>query len=462
MEDVVFTLNNIVDDIARMYADSADHEDTQSVDSLMDVDTIQKLARNECEGKINLSTRSDPSHSPEPPLSAKSDGGSDSEDDISLYSASLGPSPTSSGFTTPSLSPMSFTFVTNKDLVHPDVAPIRFNEGPPSMAHNNIPPGTPAPPERSPLTGYELAVLGTDPSNLAPALTLDIPRIGLELNLDSKPPLWTPSLSVHSSLSSNSGSSLLSGQDGLDIIYQTSGRPNVSLTAPRDHMPGVSPPHLAKAPPLPPRPPHPRDPPPHLPALRSPTIQSAPRLDQNQDWTTDPRTGRDELGAEHLARQREWARLTIIHASSLAEPRDLPPCRPVDKYLAWGSYSPCSISPPRKRILGAMGRRVHVGPRMLPCGDWDPERRGGAIDRWNSREALRKERMRAPEAEKEPKSRSKPAVPLRINTSGGFNGSSGIGYHTREEVEGEGDEPDPLLSEVGSSQREKKKEGKQG
>jgi hypothetical protein len=38
MEDVVFTLNNIVDDIARMYADATSRNDIKLVDSLMDVD----------------------------------------------------------------------------------------------------------------------------------------------------------------------------------------------------------------------------------------------------------------------------------------------------------------------------------------------------------------------------------------------------------------------------------------
>ncbi|CEL59607.1 hypothetical protein RSOLAG1IB_03540 [Rhizoctonia solani AG-1 IB] len=430
MEDVVFTLNNIVDDIARMYADATSRNDTKLVDSLMDVDIAQKSTESEHKGRIDFLTRSDPLHSPEPPLSARSDKNSEFEGDTSLYSASLEPSPTSSRFTTPPLSPASFASVTGGDSRNLDVAgshpPAKVDQTVPSAAPDGILFDMPNLPERSLQTDGK-SVLLESPGSLfgaAPFPTPKVPSSGLELNSDSKL-LRAPNLFAQSSLISCSDSSVMSARDGVEIIYQTS-------VAPGGHMPGVSPPHLTKAPRLPPRPIHPRDSPPHLPALRPPSSQFTPRLGQNEDWTAKSLTRLMDLGAEHLVKQRGWARVTITHASSLAEPRDLPPCRPVDKYLAWRSYSSHSISPPRKRILGAMGRRVHIGPRMLARGDWDPDRRGGTIDRWNNREGLRRERTRASETEKEFRSILKPVVPLSINTSRDFSDGLGITHQTEE------------------------------
>ncbi|KAF8742848.1 hypothetical protein RHS02_02925, partial [Rhizoctonia solani] len=461
MEDVVFTLNNILDDITRMYADSTDSNDTRSANSPMG-DDVPRVGSNggQCGEKINSST---PPDSSRPPPSVRSGGSSDSEDNLSLCSDSLESSPTSSGFTTPSLSPTSLTFVTDKDTVHLDQAPsfplAEASKGLPLVTPGNIL-SRPTTQEHSSQADSELEVLETDPSEVAPILALEVSSIGLEFNYNKKSCLWTPCVS-DGSPSPSLSLSQSSRQHDVGIIYQTSTRPMTPVTAPRDHMPGVSPPHLAKAPRLPPRSLHPREPPPHLPALRSHTLQSAPKLHQNEDWNTDSRTGRVELGgADHLMRQREWARLTITHASSLAEPKDLPPYRPVDKYLAWGSYSSCSVSPPRKRILGAMGRRVHIGPRMLPRGDWDPERRGGAIDRWNNREIMRRERMRTYEAEQEPKPRLKPIVPLRINTSRYYTGCQDTGCQPGQGVERGGNAPVHLLSQSRFVEREN--EGEKG
>ncbi|QRW16081.1 hypothetical protein RhiXN_04082 [Rhizoctonia solani] len=442
MEDVVFTLNNILDDITRMYADSTDSNHAHSVNSPRVTMCDPRVGSNgdRFDEKMNSLT---PPDSSRPPLSIRSGGGSDSEDNLSLCSDSLESSPTSSGFTTPSLSPSSLTFVTDKDTVHLDQAPsfplAEANKGLPLVTPGNIL-SRPTTQEHSSQADSELEVLETDPSEVAPILALEVSNIGLEFNYNKKSCLWTPCVSDGSPSPSLSFSQS-SRQHDAGIIYQTCTRPMTPVTTPRDHMPGVSPPHLAKAPRLPPRSLHPREPPPHLPALRSHTLQSAPKLHQNEDWNTDSRTGRVELGgADHLMRQREWARLTITHASSLAEPKDLPPYRPVDKYLAWGSYSSCSVSPPRKRILGAMGRRVHIGPRMLPRGDWDPERRGGAIDRWNNREIMRRERMRTYEAEQEPK--------------------RDTGCQPEQGVEREGNAPAHLLSQSRFVEREN--EGEKG
>ncbi|KAF8759952.1 hypothetical protein RHS01_01846 [Rhizoctonia solani] len=356
MEDVVFTLNNILDDITRMYADSTDSNHAHSVNSPMGDDPRVGSNGDRFDEKMNSLT---PPDSSRPPLSIRSGGGSDSEDNLSLCSDSLESSPTSSGFTTPSLSPTSLTFVTDKDTVHLDQAPsfplAEANKGLPLVTPGNIL-SRPTTQEHSSQADSELEVLETDPSEVAPILALESSR-----------------------------------QHDAGIIYQTNTRPMTPVTTPRDHMPGVSPPHLAKAPRLPPRSLH-------------------PRSTKTKTGTRTHERAESSSGCDHLMRQREWARLTITHASSLAEPKDLPPYRPVDKYLAWGSYSSCSVSPPRKRILGAMGRRVHIGPRMLPRGDWDPERRGGAIDRWNNREIMRRERMRTYEAEQEPKAEPEQGV----------------------------------------------------
>ncbi|CAE6530632.1 unnamed protein product [Rhizoctonia solani] len=120
MEDVVFTLNNIVDDISRMYAGSFD--DVSLDDSPMEIDIKQlSSVENKSQQEINPSARPDSPTLSEPPTSARSTASSDSEDTVSLYSASLGPSPVSSGFTTPSSSPTSLTFITDKDTTdwHP-------------------------------------------------------------------------------------------------------------------------------------------------------------------------------------------------------------------------------------------------------------------------------------------------------------------------------------------------------
>ncbi|CAE6523496.1 unnamed protein product [Rhizoctonia solani] len=444
MEDVVFTLNNIVDDIAKMYAGTSDNS---SLDDLpMEVVATQlSLVQNESKEEVNLFTRPDSPTLSEPPLSAKSTGNSDSEDCTSLYSASGGPSPTSSGFTTPSSSPTLLTFLNDKDTMNSDRDL--------SLVPGDIQPGTHVTLECSPEPDTErTSVTETSPSDAAPISILEIPSIKLEPNSNLEPLLWAPSLSFDSNPLTSLGSWLSSEQGGIEIIYQTSASSSVFLATSSNHMPGVNPPHLTKVPPrLPPRP-RPRDSPPHLPALRSPTLQFTPKLDQNEDWDTGSQKEQTELGAAHLMRQRQWARMTITHASSLAEPQSLPPCRPVDKYLEWGSYSSPSASPPRKRNLGAMGRRVHVGPRMLPRGDWDPDRRGGAIDRWNSREALRRDRIRTYEdGEQDPRPKVKPIVPLRINTSRVYKKGSDSECDSDIHQKAEGEDDAPVSSSSGTS-----------
>ncbi|KAJ1308703.1 hypothetical protein OPQ81_004394 [Rhizoctonia solani] len=347
--------------------------------------------------EFNAFAQPDPPSLSEPPLSAKSSGNSDSEDD-------------------PSPSLTSHTFITHKDAVDPDTGVDRARPFTPS----SVQPSAHAPGSRSPEISTKITgPLEPNPSDMAATSILEIPRINLEPEFDSKPFLWTPSLSLDSESVTHSDPSLSSEQSSIGIIYQTGNGPPVFLASPADRMPGIRPPHLTMAPPrLPPLPTLACDPPSHLPALRSPTLRSTPRLDQNEEWDTASRVKRNELGGAYLVKQRQWARMTITYASSLAEPQSLPPCRPVDKYIAWNSSSTPSVSSPRKRSLGALGRRVHIGPRMLPHGDWDPERRGGVIDHWNSRETLRRERVKPyGEVEQEPKRKLKPIVPLKIDTS---------------------------------------------
>ncbi|KAG8756418.1 hypothetical protein FRC11_005343 [Ceratobasidium sp. 423] len=290
MEDVVFTLNKIVDDIANMYADSSDHSLLD--DSPMEVDATQLgPARNESKEEANLSARPDSPTLSEPPLSARSTGSSDSEDCSSLYSASGGPSPTSSGFTTPSSSPTSLTFINDRDTIDSDrdLSPVP----------DDVQPGTHFPLERSPGMDTEnTSVTETSPSDITPISILEIPSIKLEPSPGLKPFLWTPSLSFDPNLLTSSGSSPSPEQDGIEIIYQTSASPPVFLATPSDHMPGVSPPYLTKV--IPSLPPRLRDSPPHLLALRSPILQFTPRLDQNEDWDTGSQTKWNKLGAAHL------------------------------------------------------------------------------------------------------------------------------------------------------------------
>ncbi|CAE6520212.1 unnamed protein product [Rhizoctonia solani] len=406
MEDVVFTLNNIVDDISKVYAGSFD--DVLLDSSPMEIDSNQLDPKSESQQELNPPTRPDsPTHS-EPPISARSTASSDSEDTPSLYSPSSGSSCASTGFRTPSLSPTSRTFVTDKDTINLD--PVSMH---PFAADGNWP-----------------LVSGIVQNETGPLLDFahrvdTVPVIKSESISNSNLVPWKPSLAADSNSFTGLGSSPSSGWGGVEIIYQTSTSSPVFLSAPSDPMPGVNPLHLTRVPKLPPRPRHPQGSPPHLPALRSPTSPSTPRLDQNEDWDTGSYMTPNELGAAHLVRQRQYARMTITHASLLAEPQDIPPCRPVDKYVEWGSYSPSSISPPRKRILGAISRRVHIGPRMLPRGEWDPERKGGLIDRWNYREALRRERTRTYEdTEQDSRRKLKPVVPLWINTSGDYGKGS--------------------------------------
>ncbi|KAH7343741.1 hypothetical protein B0J17DRAFT_643750 [Rhizoctonia solani] len=412
MEDVILTLNNIVDDIASMYAGS--FGGALMVDSPMEIDASVK---NDDQQEANLSARPDSPTLSEPPLSARSTGNSDSEDSSSLYSANLEPSPTSSGFTTPPLSPTSLIFITDKDTAASDTASITLLvdvDKESAFVPGNTQFGTPTSLGHSLGMNTESAeILEINTSGMAPISILEVPGIKLE----SSKYLWM-------------SSPLFPEQDGVEMIYQTSASS-----------------------PATPRPIHPRDSPPHLSALGLPTFQPTPRLDQNEAWDTASRMNQNELGAAHLVRQRQWARLTIMHASSLAEPQDLPPCRPVDKYLEWGFYSPSSVSPPRKRIIGAMSRRVQLGPRTLSRGDWDPERRGGAIDLWNNREALRRERMRAfNDTEQDHRPKLKPVVPLKINTSRDYRKGSTAKCEIYREAADEGDISVSTLRGKGSAQ----------
>ncbi|CAE6427876.1 unnamed protein product [Rhizoctonia solani] len=304
MEDVVFTLNNIVDDIFKIYAGSSNNALLN--DCPMEVDPDQLGSEDEIQQDINILVRPDSPTCSEPPMSARSTSSSDSEDTLSLYSPSLGHSPASSGFTTPSSSPTSLTFIDDKDTTDPDPVSIH-------------------------------------------------PLVGVDGNL--------------SPMANNA---------------------QIEVCNPLEHAPGMN---------------------------RIATTTYAPtRLAATSSGFT---IAYFTIYSKALSkRRRQWARMTIIYASSLAEPQDLPPSRPVDKYLEWGSYSPSSIGPPRKRMQGAMGRRVHIGPRTLPRGEWDPERKGGTIDRWNNMEVLRRERTRPHEDTKQASRRKlKPVVPLWINTS---------------------------------------------
>jgi hypothetical protein len=220
--------------------------------------------------------------------------------------------------------------------------------------------------------------------------------------------------------------------DALNIIYQTSLHSSSQIT---DHeplltsainpMPGICPPHLTMAPPrLSPRPPTARDAPPHLPALCSPNLLSAPKLDQNEEWTTDSQLDPTcpDLWAVHLAKQRQWARMTITYAASLTEPENLPPYRPVEQFLDLNSRTSVSISPPRRRILGALGRRVHVGPKILPRGDWNPDKRGGVLDHWKNGDAQQSNKMKTyGNVEANPGPKSRHSLGLRIRTTRAAN-----------------------------------------
>ncbi|KAG8703905.1 hypothetical protein FRC09_003877 [Ceratobasidium sp. 395] len=158
-------------------------------------------------------------------------------------------------------------------------------------------------------------------------------------------------------------------------------------------MPGISPPHLTASPPKPPSRPtaintSTNDPPPHIPALRPPTFPSIPNFEQLQSWANQGQRGEAEereASATYLVRQRQRARVTIVGAASLTEPRDLPVYRPQAHHLCPYPY------PPRSRI-SVYSRRVNVGPRVLGKGLWEPWRKGGVIEQ--DEVAKRRRRMR--------------------------------------------------------------------
>ncbi|KDN51017.1 hypothetical protein RSAG8_00646, partial [Rhizoctonia solani AG-8 WAC10335] len=290
-----------------------------------------------------------------------------------------------------------------------------------------------------------------------------VPVIKLEPSSNPGRFSWMPSLAIDSDSLIITGSDYSPSleQGGIEIIYQTSASPPVFLATPSDPMPGACPPHPTMAPPrLPPRPTHPRDSPPHLLALRLPTSLPTPRLDQNEEWDTGSQMKRNELGAAHLVQQRQWARMTITYASSLAEPQDLASCRPVDKYLEWGSYSyASSLAEPQdlascRPVDKYLEWGSYSSSLTLPRGDWDPERRGGAIDRWNNRETLRRERTRAYEnAEQGSRRKLKPIVPLDATKDSGTE---------CEKAAGEGDAPVSPPYETGSTQGDEEMQQERG
>ncbi|CAE6463934.1 unnamed protein product [Rhizoctonia solani] len=408
MEDVIFTLSNIVDDISKRYAGSFNNMLLD--DCPMEIDTNQLGSQDESQQEIrqvwwqstamgfslpnlSLPTRPDSPTRSEPPMSARSTASSDSEDTLSLYSPSLGYSPASSGFTTPSSSPTSFTFIDDKDTT--DLDPVSMY--PLVGVDGNL----------SPVTNSAQ----TEACNLlehAPGMDT-VPIIKLEPSSDPKLFSWTPNLVIDSnSLTGLDPSS--SEQGGIEIIYQTSASSPVFLSTFSDPMPGIRPPHLTMAPPrLPPRPTHPRDSPPHLPALRSPVSPSTPRLNQNEEWDTGLEMKPNEPGAAYLI------------------------FRLVDQWI--NIWNGALTRPPRSVLLENVPKEQWVAEYILDQGNYRVET---GIP--NGKEVL----LTVGTVERR---KLKPIVPLWINTSVGHGNESGA------ECEKSTSEDDvPTLShEIGST-----------
>ncbi|KAG8747392.1 hypothetical protein FRC10_001063 [Ceratobasidium sp. 414] len=360
VEDVVYTLNNILDDIGWIYADTPNS-------SFM-------------EGVLHPATMSAP---PAEDLGSDSDSSS-----LESRSTSPNPSPASSGFTSPSTSPTPSGFLFGENEGTP---PDRGDVGQPVVRATGssdvqLHTSQPDPPELNLANVDRLS--SSHPTTLLPSSLAATSEFGLpsssnqysDLSLNFLPelqfdPLCFPSREKGDSNTTHKAPDFTNAQ-----FINGSESPQASNIK---HMPGISPLHLTVAPPrLPPRPSSiytsACNASAYIPALRSPALPSTPNLEQSQHWTNWQRgqaEGR-EVSATYLVRQRQRVRMTITRAASLPEPRDLPVYRPQSHHL--DSYP---LAGPLRSRTGAYNRRVNVAPRVLGKSWWDPWRKGGILDR---------------------------------------------------------------------------------
>lgn len=295
-------------------------------------------------------------------------------DSASLYSSesqSPGSTPSSSNLTTPSTSPTASAF-----LVEEQVQANPSGIGSASALHVE------SPTEDSSWLGLEHANCPPfDPSPVLLPASLACSEYEFTNNLATGP-------FAHLSPSLVPSPAASSGLGGSNVIYQTSSRSGSRFSKviepPRtpilNPMPGVSPPHLTMTrPALPPRPivVDAHEPPPHLPALRSPTVPSTPRLAQSQGWAAP--ADHMEHSSTYLRKQRQWVRMNISYG--LPEPRAVPPFRPVEHYRKQYVRTYPSTAPLRSNRMGALSRKVSFAPKTLSRGMWDPWRRSGALER---------------------------------------------------------------------------------
>ncbi|KAG9091623.1 hypothetical protein FS749_016408 [Ceratobasidium sp. UAMH 11750] len=367
MEDVVRTLNNIVDDIGRMYADTPDS-------SMEDVLHLNQ----------GLPTRSGGSASslrmPAPrvqDLDLDSDSSS-----LGSWSTSPNPSSASSGFTSPATSPTASEFLVGRDE---GTSPNQEDVGHPviqAMGSSDVQLHT----DQSDQSGMSLAS-ANHPSFSPPATLFPSSLAG---SFEFGPSSSSSQCSGHSSsclpelcFPSEERSDSNATYEALHFanarFIDGSESPQTSSV---EQVPGISPSHLTIAPPgLPPRPAPAYtgacDPPADISSLCSPTLPPTPNPGQPQRWASRrPDQAEGQEAATYLVRQRQLARTTIIHATSLPEPKNLPAYRPRAHHL----YSYPHTGSPRSRT-GAHSRRVNVAPRVLEMSWWNPWRKGGVIDR---------------------------------------------------------------------------------
>ncbi|KAB5595420.1 hypothetical protein CTheo_1097 [Ceratobasidium theobromae] len=430
MEDVVYTLNNIVDDITSMYA-SAPKEPSPLVERRVH----QHSEINNVAAAVPQQPRRHPSRS-ESPIS---DIDMELEDPLIFYdSSSSASSPTSSSSTTPSVSPTLLNFTVEKGGANANAFPSYFstadegeNDTQVDDINAQLRPFMCTSDSLKPIqSGWQDIDSTLSPrAFIAPQVLVsgsptEEPKVGLHL------PTLVRSLS-NTSPDPNSPTflvpSLASESGNWDVIYSTPLHPNsqfinrsLPLTSTVVPLGDICPPHLTVASAsVPPVPPVIHGTPPHLPALHSPTLLSAPKLDQNEQWSSNPcqRLERADIWATYLAKQRQWARMTIAHAASLAEPQILPPYRPIEQPSRDRLSPPVSVSPPRRRNIGALGRRVHLVPRILPQVDWNPER-ASILDGGGSRYSRQEIKSEVPESfQASPAPRPRLSLSLKIRTT---------------------------------------------
>ncbi|QRV87410.1 hypothetical protein RhiJN_15428 [Ceratobasidium sp. AG-Ba] len=360
-EDVVHALNNVMDDITRMYADV----DTPDASSPTGTTTLNQGRQSNMEG---LKT----AEAPHPLSSQFEDSDMDTNSSISSCSTSPDPSPTSSKFTSPATSPTASGFL----VVEPEETSVRRNN--------------------EPCTDIQVV---DDGSLKSLDSLVNTSWLGLE------------GFNGHSSEASIKvfPRSLAAGSDQCashtigrrSTIWQEQDKSGTTHDPPRytksrvvhiiegplnsglQHMPVASLPHSTL-----PSPKHigilastgtnPNDSASLIPALRSPTLPSTPKLEQSPEWDGLELRGRPkdlDTPATYLVRQRQRARIAIARAASLPEPKSQPVFKPMLHHL----YSYPLANP--KTRMGAYSRRIKMVPRVLYTEWWQPYRRGGVIEK---------------------------------------------------------------------------------